>query len=110
MFHNNRTWNIIKVSSMDELAKKLFEDTWDTCTGFDLDDVLYLNDSTCPDGAQEYATVVREGDAYFQIESTTFSWLKDINLAWGAINELQEQYKLKNYNFHLPVEVTLDRA
>lgn len=110
MFHKNRTWSITKVSSIDELARNLYEDTWDTCTGFELEGVLYLNDSFCENSAQEYAVVVKEGNNYFQINSITFSWLNDIDIVWGAIYKMQEQHETGNFTLYLPVEVPQAQA
>lgn len=110
MFHQKRTWSITKVSTIDELARNLYENTWDTFTGFDLEGVLYLNDSFCENSAQEYAVVVKEDNNYFQIESITFSWLNGIDLVWGAISKMQSQHETGKYNFYLPVEVHLDQA
>jgi hypothetical protein len=64
------------VASAEELAEKLVNTTWCGCTGFELGDYLFLNDSTSPDGAQEYAVVKKDGGQgkAVQIESITFSW------------------------------------
>ena len=55
MFHNKRVWCVSPVASAEELARKLTETTWCCCTAFALGDYLWLNDSTSPDGAQEFA-------------------------------------------------------
>lgn len=73
MLHKTRQWHIAKVETPEELAKKLTEMTWCGCNGFSVvghDNILFLNDSTSGDGAQEYA-VTRNG---IQVESITFSW------------------------------------
>jgi len=75
VLHKNRVWNISEVSSKEELAEKLTQYTWTGCTGWKLGKVLFLNDSTCADGAQEYAAVIEpHSGEFFQIESITFSW------------------------------------
>ena len=76
MFHSNRRWCIAKVNSAEELAKKLAETTWCCCTGFEFDGYLWLNDSTSPDGAQEFAVLKLNGPngKPAQIESITFGW------------------------------------
>lgn len=50
--------------------------TWCCCNAFELEGYLWLNDSTCPDGAQEYAVLKRDGGngKPIQIESITFGW------------------------------------
>jgi len=70
MIHTERRFLVDRVSSAEQLAQKLCSITWTLCTGFELDGLLFLNDSFSEDSAQEYA-VVRNGK---QIESITFSW------------------------------------
>lgn len=70
MLHRGRVHTVTDIASAEELAAKLVERTWTLCTGFRHAGLLFLNDSTGPDGAQEYA-VVRDGR---QVESITFSW------------------------------------
>ena len=57
-FHANRRWVVWPVASPAELANKLHETmSFCGCQGFRVGDFIYLNDSTGPDGAQEYAVV-----------------------------------------------------
>jgi len=72
MLHTRRIWTIADVQTEEELAEKLTEHTWCTCSGFRLSGYLFLNDATCPDGAQEYG-VIKESTVA-QVESITFSW------------------------------------
>ena len=76
MMHTNRVWCVTPVASAEELANKLTETTWCCCTAFQIGDYVWLNDATCPDGAQEYATVKLNGPngRPWQVESITFSW------------------------------------
>ncbi|MGI2907155.1 hypothetical protein [Tolypothrix sp. VBCCA 56010] len=75
MLHNKRTWTINEVSSPEQLAEKLTAHTWTGCTGFKLGNLLFLNDATSGDGAQEYAVVaLYTNNDFLQIESITFSW------------------------------------
>lgn len=76
MWHRNRRWQVAPVESVFLLARHLTEMTWVLCQGFQIrgSPYLFLNDSTSPDGAQEYAVVKREGDDLPQVESITFSW------------------------------------
>lgn len=69
MLHRGRVHTVTEVASAEELAAMLVERSWTLCTGFRHAGLLFLNDSTGPDGAQEYA-VVRNGR---QVESITFS-------------------------------------
>ena len=70
MLHKNRRHRIVPIATAEELSEKLTEYTWTTCSGFAWAGMLFLNDSTSADGAQEY-TVIRDGH---EIESITFGW------------------------------------
>lgn len=74
MLHPSRTFHITDAESVDDLCEKLTQHTWTLCTGFRLraegQTLLFLNDSTSEDGAQEYAVLA--GD--HQVESITFGW------------------------------------
>ena len=72
MLFPRRDHVVFDVESPEILAEKLTQHSWCGCNGFRLRGYLFLNDSTSPDGAQEFA-VVRESDMR-QIESITFSW------------------------------------
>ena len=72
MLHTRRIWTIGNVQSEEDLASKFVDHTWCTCNGFRLKGYLFLNDATCPDGAQEYAVIKESSGA--QVESITFSW------------------------------------
>jgi hypothetical protein len=79
MLHNKRRWCVTPVSSAEELARKLTESTWCGCTAFALGDYWFLNDSTCPDGAQEFGVVKIDGGngKPIQVESITFGWCNE---------------------------------
>jgi hypothetical protein len=70
MFHK-RKWSVVEVKTAEELADKLTEYTWCGCNGFKLGKYIFLNDSTCADGAQEYGVILDNR----QLESLTFSWM-----------------------------------
>lgn len=75
MLHSRRIWSVVPIESAEDLAEKLTQHIWTGCSGFELQGYLFLNDSTCADGAQEYAVVKKASDGSFeQIESITFSW------------------------------------
>ena len=46
MLHTSRIWTIADVQTEEELAEKLTEHTWCTCSGFRLGGYLFLNDAT----------------------------------------------------------------
>lgn len=90
MMHKSRVYQIAEehpsrggpYGTPGELAALLTEHTWCGCQGFRLGDLLFLNDSTGPDGAQEYAVFdTRIGK---QVESLTVSWM--------TAGELEEKY------------------
>jgi len=72
MLHTRRIWTVANVPSEEDLAAKLVDHIWCTCNGFRFRGYLFLNDATCPDGAQEYA-IIKEITG-LQVESITFSW------------------------------------
>lgn len=88
MFHDQRRWCMTPVGSADDLARMLTTLTWCCCAAFELGDYLFLNDSTSPDGAQEFAVVKRNGSngRFVQIESITFGWC-DASTALRYIRE-----------------------
>ncbi len=100
MLHSSRRYGLSEVDTAEALAKLLTEHDWTGCTGFYVKgrrDVLFLNDSTSADGAQEYA-VFRDG---VQVESITFGWctadkaLEYINgLLDGTLGEAWGEQKL----------------
>lgn len=79
MLHADRVWCVAEVDTPEELARQLTEVTWCLCQGFRVQGhphYVWLNDSTSPDGAQEFA-VVKLGladDHMTQLESITFGW------------------------------------
>ncbi len=75
MTMHTRRWSVFDVTTAEELAGMLTGQDWTPCTGFRFGGYLWLNDSTGPDGAQEYA-VIREV-SYLQVESVTFGWVND---------------------------------
>jgi hypothetical protein len=101
MMHNQRKFHIFKLESFKELAEILFAGTQCLCTGFQLGDFIFINDSTSEDGAQEYA-VVKHG---MQIESLTVSWVDSIrellDLFHGVMEAGDTPMKLKLENLKL---------
>ena len=76
MLHDRR-WSIRQVHSAEELAEKLINFSWCGCCGFELEEYLWLNDSTSPDNAQVYSVVRKPSDSsspYQQVEIVTVSW------------------------------------
>lgn len=75
MLFPKRVHHVADVPSVEDLAEKLTAHTWTLCTGFRLavgdQALLFLNDSTSEDGAQEYAVFAPDGR---QLETITFGW------------------------------------
>lgn len=71
MMHDKRTFSIAPQTTPEALADLLTAGTQLLCSGFEVGDLLLLNDSFSENGAQEYA-VIRNGR---QIESLTASWM-----------------------------------
>lgn len=89
MMHDKRVFLVTEVSSVEELADKLTNYTWTCCSGWRLGKLLFLNDATSADGAQEYA-VILDGPEQFQVESITFSWCKSAEEAIQYIQKCVE--------------------
>lgn len=51
MLHRRRIWNISPIASAQELASPLTQFTWTGCQAFELQGLIFANDSTSPDGA-----------------------------------------------------------
>jgi hypothetical protein len=71
MMHSSRRYQVERLRTFEQLAEKLFHHTWTCCHGFQVGELIALNDATCEDGAQEYAIIVRGR----QVESLTVSWM-----------------------------------
>lgn len=94
MLHKSRTWCLHSVTDAEDLARKLTESTWTLCTAFGLADYVFANDSTSPDGAQEFA-VLRSRDArgdYQQVETITFSWCTEEQAFTLILSVLAHQF------------------
>ena len=101
MLHDDRIWCLGEVDSVEKLASELTAITWCPCQAFRIKDVpeyLWLNDSTSPDGAQEFA-VVRidsETDSMTQVESLTVSWMDYDELLAVMPATLRNQHDAEN--------------
>ena len=86
MMHEKRKYSIKKYDNLDELVEKLTQYDWCGCNGFELNDLILLNDATGADGAQEYG-VIKNGR---QIESLTVSWMKPEDLKQCLVELTQD--------------------
>ncbi len=85
MLHVDRTWCVASVETPQDFAEKLTEMTWCCCMAFQIDGhpkYAWLNDSTSPDNAQEYAVINRHelSGELVQVESITVSWCDEQKL------------------------------
>lgn len=94
MLHADRIWVVSDVESVEKLAHDLTLMTWCCCQAFRVVQhprYVWVNDSTSPDGIQEFA-LVRIGLAkgsFQQLETVTFGWLDEkqaTKLIKAAIN------------------------
>lgn len=93
MMYRTRRYLLTDVATAEELAEKLTRHTWCLCQAFALDGpagrLIFANDSTSPDGAQEYAVLCVDVDGTRrQIESLTVSWCTEARLL-AYIQQLQ---------------------
>ncbi|TWT60977.1 hypothetical protein [Rubinisphaera italica] len=113
MLHPDRIWCIAEVASAEKLAKALTETTWCCCQAFKVSGhprYIWLNDSTSPDGAQEYAVCqlgLAQGDIR-QLESITFGWC-DIDKALQFIRQTLNGED-DNNEWSRPVTATIQNA
>jgi hypothetical protein len=89
MFYESRPHAIAALDDAGELAEKLFEMTWCGCQVFNLGGILFVNDSTGPDGAQSYAVLVtHQADAPaggVEIDNLTVGWMQSVEDVLEAI-------------------------
>lgn len=101
MFHSYRPWSVTDADTPATLAEKLTQYTWCGCNGFRLGDYLFLNDSTGPDGAQEFG-VIHE-PTMRQVESITFSWCSEEE----ALKYIQEVLNGEYKPYTEPLDLTI---
>ncbi|MDP2949038.1 MAG: hypothetical protein Q8P22_05830 [Chloroflexota bacterium] len=73
MMHTQRAYQVKAYDDLDALTKAITGIVWCPCCGFRWNGLLFLNDATGPDGAQEYAVIRERG--MVQVESFTVSWM-----------------------------------
>jgi hypothetical protein len=76
VIHHARAFRLTEVYSAEELAGKLTDRDWPLCSGFQLGDYLFLNDTAHADDLQQFAVVKRPETAaahYRQITNVCFA-------------------------------------
>jgi hypothetical protein len=103
MIHTNRIFCVEEIPDIETLANQLFHYTWTGCTGYQLDEYLFLNDSFSPDGAQEFAVFRKSDGKFIQIESITiFSWSFSENHLEDVLTQaMQSQLSIGSYELQL---------
>ena len=77
MYERSRVYALGEVSDLAELAEKLTQRTWTTCTAFRHEGLYFVNDAGGECGAQEYAVFREERPGAFRkVESFTCSWMR----------------------------------
>lgn len=79
MMHKQRVFSVVSVYHGEDispasLASLLTRHSWTLCSGFRLGHLLFVNDATSEDGAQEFA--VFDERLGKQVESLTCSWIQ----------------------------------
>lgn len=112
MYFEKRKLRIYKIDDIKELAQKLASfNTQCLCTGFLFQDVLFINDSSSEDGAQEYAIVLPQKDAQMglQIESVTFGWIEDeAKRIQTILDMVKYKDEIGEAPIHEPVKLNVD--
>jgi len=107
--HTKRRWCLQQVGTAEELARKLTQQSWTLCCGFEIGNYLFLNDAFSEDEAQEYSVLrkpAQPGEPYLQVESITMSWASEAE-ALSYIRQALAGEMDKN-DFARPVEPRLD--
>ncbi len=86
MIHTDRVFGVMAIPNISTLANQLFHYTWTGCTGYQLGDYLFLNDSFTPYGAQEFAVFRITDLDYVQIESITI-WTSNEEHLEGVLSQ-----------------------
>lgn len=76
MLHTERQFAVREVETLDELVVELATKDWCCCCAFRWGRWLFCNDSTGPDGAQEYGLFDMEMTPPRQVETFTIGWMK----------------------------------
>ena len=103
MIHTDRVFGVVEIPDIKTLANQLFHYTWTGCTGYQLDEYLFLNDSFSPDGAQEFAVFRKSDGKFIQIESITIaSWsFSESHLEDVLTRAMQSQLSVGSYELLL---------
>ena len=101
MIHKDRVFGVKYISDIKTLANQLFHYTWTGCTGYQLGDYLFLNDSLTPYGEQEFAVFRITNLDYIQIESITV-WTSNVEHLEGILSQsIKSRMNLGTYKLKL---------
>lgn len=109
MMHKSRHWCMSPVTTAEDLARMLTEQTWTLCSGFHVlrhEEYVFLNDATHEDGAGEFACCRKLGqDQYLQVESITFSWCDEATALRFVRSTLAGEYDRSDFAHPLTLTV-----
>jgi hypothetical protein len=76
MLHKSRTWTVQTIGSASLLAYKLSHVTWVGCQAFELDGLIFANDSESTAGSQLWGVLTPEPNhgGFIQVDCINFSW------------------------------------
>jgi len=79
MLHKFRVWTVQKIYSASSLAYRLTHVTWVGCQAFELDGIIFVNDSISNTDAQRFAVLVPapNHDGFIQVDCINFSWCSE---------------------------------
>ena len=100
MIHHDRVYGVEDVRDVKTLANKLFHYTWTGCTGYQLGEYLFLNDSFDLNGIQEFAVLKIEDGELIHIETIAISnWsFKEHHLELVLIAAMESKKNRGAYN------------
>jgi hypothetical protein len=100
MKHPNRAYGVTEVPDLKTLANNLFHYSWSRCTGYQLGNYLFLNDSLSNDGVQEVAVFKQIELDCIQIETITISnWqFNEYHLELVLIAAMESENNMGVYN------------
>ena len=79
MLHKDRVWTVQVIASASLLAYKLAHISWVGCQAFELDGVIFANDSQSTMGTQMWAVLALDQDheEFVEVGRIDFSWCSE---------------------------------
>ena len=110
MLHSRRIWSLVEAELTETLAFDLSQRVWPGCHAVAFCGYVFANDSTSPDGAQEFAVLKPhpDGEVFVQIDSITFSWCNEsrakewIELVSSGTFDIHDLARVSRDRFQVP--------